>query len=108
LRSFPFVGARLEARAAAGQQNARAALRLLNNPTIFIFRRAVRNHAASLALGWIGEPTVAALLQPMASSIADAGRAGYVAHLVAIVIAFFGNYFLHIVLGEVNAQDDCA
>jgi CBS domain containing-hemolysin-like protein len=92
--------ARLEARAAAGSKNARAALRLLNNPTIFISAVQFGITLASLALGWIGEPTVAALLQPIASSIASAGRAGYVAHLLAIVIAFSAITFLHIVLGE--------
>ena len=92
--------ARLEARAAAGSKNARAALRLLDNPTIFISAVQFGITLASLALGWIGEPTVAALLEPIASTIASEGRAGYVAHLMAIVIAFSLITFLHIVLGE--------
>jgi len=92
--------ARLEARAAAGSKNARAALRLLDNPTIFISAVQFGITLASLALGWIGEPTVAAWLEPIASGIASAGRAGYVAHAAAIVIAFSAITFLHIVLGE--------
>src|SRR6185369_6397806 len=92
--------ARLEARAAAGSTNARAALRLLDNPTIFISAVQFGITLASLALGWIGEPTVARLLEPIASSIATEGRAGYVAHGLAIVIAFSAITFLHIVLGE--------
>lgn len=92
--------ARLEARAAAGSKNARAALRLLNNPTIFISAVQFGITLASLALGWIGEPTIASLLEPIASSIAGQGRAGYVAHVTAIVIAFSAITFLHIVLGE--------
>ena len=92
--------ARLEARAAAGSKNARAALRLLDNPTIFISAVQFGITLASLALGWIGEPTVAALLEPIASTIASEGRAGYVAHVMAIVIAFSLITFLHIVLGE--------
>jgi CBS domain containing-hemolysin-like protein len=92
--------ARLESRAAAGTKNARAALRLLDNPTIFISAVQFGITLASLALGWIGEPTVAALLEPVASSIASEGRAGYVAHALAIVIAFSTITFLHIVLGE--------
>ena len=92
--------ARLEARAAAGSKNARAALRLLDNPTIFISAVQFGITLASLALGWIGEPTVAALLEPIASIIASEGRAGYVAHVMAIVIAFSLITFLHIVLGE--------
>jgi CBS domain containing-hemolysin-like protein len=92
--------ARLESRAAAGSKNARAALRLLDNPTIFISAVQFGITLASLALGWIGEPTVASLLAPIASSIASEGRAGYVAHALAIVIAFSTITFLHIVLGE--------
>jgi CBS domain containing-hemolysin-like protein len=92
--------ARLESRAAAGSGSAKAALRLVNNPTIFISAVQFGITLASLALGWIGEPTVAALLQPVAASIASEGRAGYIAHLMAIVIAFSAITFLHIVLGE--------
>ena len=71
--------ARLEARAAAGSKNARAALRLLDNPTVFISAVQFGITLASLALGWIGEPTVASWLEPIAESIASTGRAGYVA-----------------------------
>src|SRR6266480_1069335 len=92
--------ARLEARAAAGSKNARAALRLLDNPTIFISAVQFGITLASLALGWIGEPTIAAMLEPVSSAIASEGRAGYVAHIMAIVIAFSLITFMHIVLGE--------
>src|SRR5882724_51846 len=92
--------ARIEARAAAGSKNARAALRLLNNPTIFISAVQLGITLASLALGWIGEPTIAELLHPLAATIASEGRAGYLTHVMAIVVAFCIISFLHIVLGE--------
>ena len=91
---------RLEARAAAGSRRAQAGLRLISDPTSFISATQLGITVASLALGWIGEPTVAAILQPVASSIASAGRAGAVAHVFAIIIAFAAITFLHIVLGE--------
>jgi CBS domain containing-hemolysin-like protein len=91
---------RLEDRATAGSRRAQTALRLLDNPTLFISATQLGITIASLALGWIGEPTVASLLEPIASSIAPAGRAAYVAHALAIVIAFAAITFLHIVLGE--------
>src|SRR6266567_4745186 len=91
---------RLEARAAAGSRRARAALRLLSNPTVFISATQLGITIASLALGWIGEPTVASFLQPIASRIASQGRAGYVAHGLAVIVAFAAITFLHIVLGE--------
>jgi len=51
---------------------------------------------ASLALGWIGEPTFAALLEtPLQGYVPDAVR-----HTIAFVLAFSAITFLHIVLGE--------
>jgi len=91
---------RLETRAAAGSTRAQCALRLINDPTFFISATQLGITIASLALGWIGEPTVAALLEPVAAAIAPAGKAAYVAHVLAIVIAFAAITFLHIVLGE--------
>ena len=91
---------RLQARAESGSGRAQAALRLLGNPTLFISATQLGITIASLALGWIGEPTIASLLEPAASLIAPQGRAAYAAHLVAIVIAFAGITFMHIVLGE--------
>ena len=91
---------RLETRAEAGSTRAQCALRLINDPTFFISATQLGITIASLALGWIGEPTVAALLEPVAEAIAPAGKAAYVAHLLAIAIAFAAITFLHIVLGE--------
>ncbi|HEX8143941.1 MAG TPA: hemolysin family protein [Pyrinomonadaceae bacterium] len=91
---------KIEARAAAGSNAAKAALRLLDAPTIFISATQLGITLASLALGWIGEPTVAALLMPVADRIAREGWAGYVAHVMAIGIAFAAITFLHIVIGE--------
>src|SRR4051812_27516290 len=91
---------KLEARAATGSRAAQSALRLLDAPTIFISATQLGVTLASLALGWVGEPTVAALLLPIASSIATTGWAGYIAHGSAVAIAFATITFLHIVLGE--------
>ena len=92
--------AKLDARAAAGSKQAKAAQRLLDNPTLLISATQMGVTLASLALGWAGEPTIAAMLEPVADQIAPAGRATYVAHLIAIAIAFSLITFLHIVLGE--------
>src|SRR2546423_4917971 len=91
---------RLETRAAAGSRRARAAVRLINDPSFFISSTQLGVTLASLALGWVGEPTLASLLEPLAEAIAPAGRAAYVAHILAIIIAFAVITFLHIVLGE--------
>ncbi len=91
---------RLETRFAAGSQRASAALRLINDPSFFISATQLGVTIASLALGWIGEPTLAALLEPIGAAIAPAGKATYVAHILAIAVAFMAITFLHIVLGE--------
>jgi CBS domain containing-hemolysin-like protein len=52
-------------------------------------------------LGWLGEPTIAKLLEPVANQITHEGtRANYLAHLMAFVIAFSLISFSHILLGE--------
>src|SRR5947199_5363248 len=79
---------RLESRAAAGSRRAQAAVRLINDPSFFISSTQLGVTLASLALGWVGEPTLASLLEPLAAAIAPAGRAAYVAHILAITIAF--------------------
>lgn len=91
---------RLEARAAAGSRRAASALRLLDDPTLFINASQLGITIASLALGWLGEPTFAALVEPLALKILPAAQATYLAHLIAIIFAFAVITFLHMVLGE--------
>jgi CBS domain containing-hemolysin-like protein len=91
---------RLEERAQGGSRGAQASLRLLDNPTLLISATQLGVTLASLALGWAGEPTIAALLEPIAEKFTSGASAIYVAHIIAIVIAFTVITFLHIVLGE--------
>jgi len=51
---------------------------------------------ASLGLGWIGEPAVAALIEPVLSPVLPAGTI----HLVAFALGFSVITFLHVVFGE--------
>jgi CBS domain containing-hemolysin-like protein len=51
---------------------------------------------ASLSLGWIGEPAVAALIEPVLAPVLPAGTL----HLVAVAIGFSVVTFLHVVFGE--------
>ena len=54
--------------------------------------------AASLGLGWIGEPAVVHLIEPLLRAI---GLGSLIAvHSVALVVAFSLITFLHVVLGE--------
>ncbi|ELY66540.1 hemolysin family protein [Natrinema versiforme] len=51
---------------------------------------------ASLGLGWVGEPAIASLLEPVLGPILPAGTL----HLVSIAIGFSIITFLHVVFGE--------
>lgn len=91
---------RIETRAEEGSKSAQSALRLLNNPTLFISAVQLGVTLASLALGWLGEPTIARFLEPIADKVAGEGTALYIAHGVAIFIAFTIITFLHVTFGE--------
>jgi CBS domain containing-hemolysin-like protein len=54
---------------------------------------------SSLALGWLGEPALAHLLEPLFSAIPGPWGAA-VTHGVAVGVAFLIITFLHVVLGE--------
>jgi CBS domain containing-hemolysin-like protein len=100
---FSLVSARksrLEAKAEEGSNGAKAALRLLANPTLFISAVQLGVTLASLALGLVGEPTISKILEPIASKIASEGTIGYITHGIAIAISFTIVTFLHIVFGE--------
>ncbi|MGM0389156.1 MAG: CNNM domain-containing protein, partial [Natrinema limicola] len=51
---------------------------------------------ASLGLGWVGEPAIASLLEPVLGSLLPASSL----HLVSIAIGFSVITFLHVVFGE--------
>lgn len=54
---------------------------------------------ASLALGWIGEPAVATLLQPLLAGLGIA-PASSLSHAISIGVGFAVITFLHVILGE--------
>jgi len=51
---------------------------------------------ASLGLGWVGEPAIASLLEPILQPVLPAN----LIHLVAFAIGFSIITFLHVVFGE--------
>jgi putative hemolysin len=54
---------------------------------------------ASLGVGWIGEPALASLIQPLLAAIPHPGDQ-VLAHTIAVVLAFLSITYLHVVLGE--------
>ena len=96
---FALVGvrkSRIETLVKAGDRRAKRLLPLLNNLNAYISATQLGITLASLALGWIGEPAIAHLLEaPLHGRVSDTVR-----HTIAFAIAFSIITFLHIVLGE--------
>ena len=84
---------------ATGRTNAKALLQAINNLDANLAACQLGITISSLALGWIGEPALATLIEPsLGSLLGSLAAAG--AHAVAITIAFSIITILHIVLGE--------
>jgi CBS domain containing-hemolysin-like protein len=96
---FALVGvrrSRIETLARSGDRRAKRLLPLISNLNAYISATQLGITLASLALGWIGEPAVAHLLEiPLKGRISDT-----LLHTIAFTIAFSIITFLHIVLGE--------
>src|SRR4051812_27872336 len=86
---------RLEALAEAGSRRAGLARRIVVNLEAYLAACQLGITMASLGLGWVGEPAVAAVLEPMFRVM---GLGEQVLHTVAFVVGFLIFSSLHIVL----------
>ncbi len=84
--------------AASGNRRARMALRLTRNLDAYLSATQLGITLASLALGWIGEPAFARLIEPALARFGTFSEA--VAHSISATIAFSIISVLHIVFGE--------
>ena len=55
---------------------------------------------ASIALGWVGEPALARLVEPAAATVLPAAWVAVAAHAIAFTLAFGLITFMHVVFGE--------
>ena len=96
---FALVGvrrSRIETLAEKGSVRAKRLLDLLDNLNAYISATQLGITMASLALGWIGEPVFAHLLEaPLKGRVSEVTL-----HTISFAIAFSIITFLHIVLGE--------
>ncbi len=90
---------RIDQLIAEGNRRARAVRRAVSDPDPYIAATQLGITMASLGLGWIGEPTVAALIQPVVASLPTQIAIATV-HTIAVAIAFAVITAIHIVLGE--------
>jgi len=91
---------RIAALVADGDRRARTVMRIIENITEYISAFQLGVTLASLALGWIGEDTLAHVLQPLLERTLPAAASTVAAHSIAIIIAFASITYLHIVVGE--------
>ena len=91
----------LEALLEQEKAGARQALTMRKNLDIWLSASQVGITLASLALGWVGEPAFAHLIEPLVLQVAPAGEtAQAIAHTIGVILAFGVITFLHIVVGE--------
>ncbi|GGI98544.1 cobalt transporter [Halobellus salinus] len=96
---FAFVRVRstsVEQLAEEGRAGSAALQDVMGNLDDYLAATQLGITIASLGLGWIGEPAVAALIEPVLEPVLPAS----VIHLVAFAIGFSIITFLHVVFGE--------
>jgi CBS domain containing-hemolysin-like protein len=95
---FAFVSirrTRVETLVEEGNRQAKRLLGILDNMNVYLSACQLGITLASLGLGWVGESTIAHILERPLAGISDAWR-----HLISIFIGFTIITSLHIVLGE--------
>ena len=90
-------GFRIEGMASQGSAAARLTLRIQGNLEVYLAACQLGITMASLGLGWVGEPAVAAMLEPMFHSM---GVPESLLHSTAFVVGFLLFSSLHIIVGE--------
>jgi CBS domain containing-hemolysin-like protein len=98
---FAFVKirtSRLDTLAKRGNLFAKSARHIAHNIDAYLSLTQLGITVASLGLGWIGEPAVAAILRPMFSGLGFASESA--AHSLAFIVAFLTITFVTVVLGE--------
>jgi putative hemolysin len=97
---------RVEELVRRGQQGAKAVEDATANLDRSIAATQLGITLASIALGWVGEPALARVLEPLFGFLPDTW--GTVAtHSVAVGLAFLSITFLHVVFGELIPKRLC-
>ncbi|OYY80634.1 MAG: hemolysin, partial [Rhizobiales bacterium 35-66-30] len=84
---------------AAGRTNASALQHAVDNLDANLAATQLGITISSLALGWIGEPAIAHLIEPLLTAL-PGSLASFGSHAIAVAISFIIITALHIVLGE--------
>ncbi len=90
-------GFRIDALAEQGKASAIMTQRIQHNLEAYLAACQLGITMASLGLGWVGEPTIAALLEPVLTSF---GLSETAIHTIAFLTGFLIFSSLHIIVGE--------
>ena len=90
-------GFRIDAMAEQNRFAARLLKQMLRNIEAYLACCQLGITMASLGLGWVGEPTVAALLSP---TLTEFGMSDSALHFTSFLVGFLVFSSLHIVIGE--------
>ena len=90
---------RIDQLIAEGNRTARVVRRAMADPNSYIASTQLGITMASLGLGWIGEPALAAMIEPPLRVVGEP-MAWFSAHSIAVFFGFVVITALHIVLGE--------
>lgn len=90
---------RIDQLIAEGHRGARTVRRALNDPDSYIAATQLGITMASLGLGWIGEPALAKLFEPVFAIFGER-ISTITAHTISVILSFSIITALHIVLGE--------
>ncbi len=91
---------RVEELIVTGNSAARTVKHVINDPDRFIAATQLGITTASLGLGWIGEPALAHLIEPLFHFLPAAWASPATHAVAATAIAFTIITFLHVVIGE--------
>lgn len=91
-------GTQLDQLADEGSARGRLAAHIIDHIDSYLSACQVGITMASLGLGWIGEPGVAALIAPLFSGLIETNETLF--HVISFTIAFGLITYLHIVVGE--------
>lgn len=90
---------RLEQLCNEGSQNAKRALKLVNETNKMLAAAQLGVTIASIALGWVAESTMVQLIEPCVR-VLHISSATLTAHVIAVPISFVLVTYFHVLLGE--------
>jgi len=100
---FALVGVRktrVEELVRQGNPRARAVQEAVTHLDRYIAATQLGITLASIALGWLGEPALSRLIEPLLLNVMPESWAVPVGHTIAVAIAFTLITFMHVVFGE--------